>query len=97
MGLIQTLTFDGLDSSDYGVYLAGDGAFNSPERRGEMITIPGRNGTLFMGEDAFDNITVTYPAFIGTKSRLDFRTQLRSLRTDFSARTTSGCCAFSDG
>ena len=88
MGLINTLTFDGINSSEYGVYLAGDGAYNAPARRGEMVTIPGRNGSLFMEEDAFENITVTYPAFIGTKSKVIFRNALRSLRTDFSARRT---------
>lgn len=88
MGLINTLTFDGLKSSDYGVFLAGDGVFDSPARRGEMVTIPGRNGTLFMDEDSFDNIEVTYPAFIGTDARADFSDKLRRLRSDFAARRT---------
>ena len=88
MGLINTLTFDGLNSADYDVFIAGDGAFDSPERRGEMVTIPGRNGTLFIDEDSFENITVTYPAFIGEKSHDKFRTKLRDLRSDFGARKT---------
>lgn len=88
MSLINTLQFDDLNSADYGVYLSGEGAYNAPARRGEMVTIPGKSGTLFMGEDAFENIEVTYPAFIGTKSKADFRTILRELRSDFSAVKT---------
>lgn len=88
MGLLNTLTFDGVLSSDYGVYIAGDGAFNSPERRGEMVNIPGRNGSLFLDGGAFENISVEYPAFIGTGSEVDFRTKLAELRSEMKSRTT---------
>ena len=86
MGLLNYLTYDGVNSSDYGVFISGAGVFNAPARRGESITIPGRNGTLFMDEGAFENIEVNYPAFIGTGYENIFRTALASLRSELTSR-----------
>lgn len=81
MGLLNHLTYDGVDSSSFGVFISGEGAFDAPARRGEMISIPGRNGSLFMDEGVFENITVEYPAFIGTGSEALFRNNLGDLRS----------------
>ena len=86
MGLLNHLTFDGVDSSDFGVFISGEGAFDAPARRGEMISIPGKNGSLFMDEGVFENITVEYPAFIGTGFEEVFRTKLRDLRSAMTSR-----------
>ena len=86
MGLLNYLTYDGVDSRDFGVFLSGEGAFNAPARRGEMISIPGRNGSLFMDEGVFENITVEYPAFIGTGYEAIFRTKLGDLRSALTSR-----------
>lgn len=81
MGLLNHLTYDGVDSSSFGVFISGDGVFDAPARRGEMISIPGRNGSLFMDEGVFENITVEYPAFIGTGYEATFRNKLGDLRS----------------
>lgn len=86
MGLLNHLTYDGVDSSSFGVFISGDGVFDAPARRGEMISIPGRNGSLFMDEGVFENITVEYPAFIGTGYEDLFRTKLGGLRSWLSSR-----------
>ena len=86
MGLLNHLTYDGVDSSSFGVFISGEGAFDAPARRGEMISIPGRNGSLFMDEGVFENITVEYPAFIGTGYEELFRTKLGDLRSALSSR-----------
>ena len=86
MGLLNYLTYDGFDSRDFGVFLSGEGAFDAPARRGEMISIPGRNGSLFMDEGVFENITVEYPAFIGTGYEAIFRTKLGDLRSALTSR-----------
>ena len=87
MGLLNHLTYDGVDSSSFGVFISGDGAFNAPARRGEMISIPGRNGSLFMDEGVFENITVEYPAFIGTGYEAIFRQKLGDLRSALTSRS----------
>lgn len=86
MGLLNKLTFDGVDSSSFGVFISGEGAFDAPARRGEMISIPGRNGSLFMDEGVFENITVEYPAFIGTSYKSLFRTKLGEFRSALTSR-----------
>lgn len=86
MGLLNHLTYDGVDSSSFGVFISGDGVFDAPARRGEMISIPGRNGSLFMDEGVFENITVEYPAFIGTGREALFRQKLGDLRSWLTSR-----------
>ena len=86
MGLLNHLTYDGVDSSSFGVFISGDGVFDAPARRGEMISIPGRNGSLFMDEGVFENITVEYPAFIGAGYERIFRTKLGDLRSWLTSR-----------
>ena len=86
MGLLNHLTYDGVDSSSFGVFISGDGVFDAPARRGEMISIPGRNGSLFIDEGVFENITVEYPAFIGTGYEDIFRTKLGDLRSAMTSR-----------
>ena len=86
MGLLNHLTYDGVDSSSFGVFISGDGVFDAPARRGEMISIPGRNGSLFMDEGVFENIEVEYPAFIGTGYEALFRNKLGDLRSWLSSR-----------
>lgn len=58
------LIIDGNDSRDYGVYISGQGTFNSPARAYENITIPGRNGSLLGFDRRLENVELTYPAFI---------------------------------
>lgn len=92
--LLNTITFDGKALSDFGVFLGGDGAFNSPARIGEMIHIPGRNGSLWMDENCFENIEVRYPAFIGTPNETDFATRLMEVRSWLASR--EGYCRLED-
>lgn len=60
----QYLIFDGVDSRDYGVYISGQGVFNAPARAYDIQPIPGRNGDLIGHEKRFENIEITYPAFV---------------------------------
>ena len=94
MGLLNTITFDGKALADFGVFLGGDGAFNSPARIGEMVHIPGRNGSLWMDENCFENIEVTYPAFIGTPEETDFASRLMEVRSWLASR--EGYCRLED-
>lgn len=83
---INYLIYDGTKTTELGVTIAGAGAFNSPARRGEMIQIPGRNGSLWMDEGCFENIDVSYPAFMGTFDEEEFRTKLMEVRSYFGSK-----------
>lgn len=69
MGLIpyEYLTFDGRTSAEFGVWISGGGTFNAPARDMVTVSVPGRNGNLTFDNGRFNNITVTYPAFISRR------------------------------
>lgn len=61
------LTFDNKSSGEFGVWISGSGTFNAPARDVSMVSVPGRNGDLTFDNGRFQNITVTYPAFISRR------------------------------
>lgn len=68
MGLVyEYFTFAGKSSEDFKTHISGSGTFLAPEREVESFSIPGRNGDLHIDGGKFNNITVTYPAFITEK------------------------------
>jgi phage-related protein len=78
---INTFTFGGITSSDFGIYVSGEGLFNAPKRAAEVVSIPGRNGDLILDQGKFENIKVTYRVFNQEKDLTDFRTKLANLRS----------------
>lgn len=76
----ESLTFAGINSGTYGVYIAGESVYNAPERSVEMVTIPGRNGNLAIDGGRFENIEVTYPAFLAEPSQAAFAESVADFR-----------------
>ena len=64
--------FDGLKSSDYGVWISGEATFNVPERDVSVVEIPGRNGTLTLDNGRWKNVQLTYPCFMSGDFREGF-------------------------
>ena len=77
----ETLTFNGVNSADYYVYISGAGTYNAPERVVEMIAVPGRNGAIAMDEGRFENINIAYPAFMAGTDQADFTDRLAAFRS----------------
>lgn len=77
---IRTFTFNGTSSADLGVLINENATFNAPERAGEMISIPGRNGAFWLDQGRFENIEVTYHCAIGEGSKSDFVEAMSDLR-----------------
>lgn len=67
---------NGVDSRDFGVYISGQGTFSAPRREYDMISIPGRNGDLVGNEKRFENLELTYRAFIYA----NFKENIRNFR-----------------
>lgn len=80
MGLMNGLTFGGINSLDYGIYISGEAVFNAPEREVEMLQIPGRNGDFVLDHGRFENIEVSYPAGTFGDDQTDFREKLSDFR-----------------
>ena len=58
------IIFNGQSLRDFGVYMSGLNTYNAPSRDVDSVKVPGRNGTLTMDNGRYNNINVTYPAFI---------------------------------
>lgn len=70
------ITYNGVDLREFGLYISGQGTFNSPARDYEQIVIPGRDGVLLGKEDKLNATELTYRGFIYK----DFRENVAKLR-----------------
>ena len=74
------LVFGNVDSSAYGIYISGSGAYNAPERAAEFINIPGRNGAFALDQGRYENIEVTYPAGVYGSDPSTFAAKVSAFR-----------------
>lgn len=61
---MNTLTFNNVNSSIFSLFISGEGTFDGTARNVSTYNVPGRNGSLVIDNGFYDNITVSYPAFI---------------------------------
>lgn len=80
MAIFHSLEFDGINSTDNGIFITGEAVYNAPEREVEMISIPGRNGAFALDKGRYENITVTYPAGAFGTDQEEFARKIRSFR-----------------
>ena len=73
----QNLIVDGVGLDTFGVYISGQGVFNSPGKAYDFRTVPGRNGAVIGIEKRMENIEVEYPAFMYS----NFAENMRALRS----------------
>ena len=74
--------FDGVKSSDYGVWINGGGTFDAPKRRSKEYVVPGRNGSLTIDEGVYEELEHKYPAFIPN----DFSANIEKFRIELLKR-----------
>ena len=86
MALFNSLTFDGVNSLSSGIYITGEAVYNAPQRQVNMITVPGRNGTLAIDQGRFENIEVTYPAGCFADDQGDFADKVMEFRNELASR-----------
>lgn len=58
------VVFNGVNLSDYHVYISNAGVYRFPQREIEKKTVPGRSGDLIFENDRFKNVNVRYPAIV---------------------------------
>ena len=61
---INSITFNGINSLDYGLYVSGDKTFNSAEKDYSKVSVPGRSGDLLFFNKRFKNVNVTYSSIV---------------------------------
>ena len=86
MGILNKFTFGNVDSSDYGIYLSGEGTMDGPVRNVEAVSIPGRSGDLLLDQKSFQNIKLTYPAFLYKTTQENFIKEVEYFRNKISSR-----------
>lgn len=59
---MNTISLNGTQLAD--VYIDTSLAFNKPDRVATVVRVPGRNGDLIFDGGKFNNVTITYPAYI---------------------------------
>lgn len=62
------LTFNGVTSAELGFVVERVGEIPTAERKVDEYDIPGANGKLFMSQDAFYNVTVTYDIYFHSRN-----------------------------
>ena len=77
----KSLSFDGVSSRSFGVYITGEGVFDAPKRSIEMVEIAGRNGAYAVDNGNFQNIEVKYPAAIVADTESDFADAIADFRS----------------
>jgi phage-related protein len=86
--VFNSLTFDGINSLNYGIFVTGEAVFNAPERVVEMISVPGRNGAIAVDEGRFEKILVTYPAGCFASNMADYADKVSQFRNILASRYT---------
>lgn len=62
--VVRNLWIDGKSLREFGIFVSGEGTYNSPEIDYETQPIPGLNGDLVQDNGRYKNVTVSYPAGI---------------------------------
>lgn len=78
--IFNSLTFGGINSADYGIYITGEAVYNAPQRAVEMVAVPGRNGAIAIDQGRWENITVSYPAGTFEEDQSKFASAIAAYR-----------------
>ena len=84
----NSLVFDDINTGDYGIYISGEASFNAPARVYDMREIPGRNGTLAVDMNRYENVEVVYPAFVFDYSMASFSERMAEIRSVFLSKVS---------
>ena len=85
---VSGIEYNGVDLRTFGLYANGDGAFSSPEKDYDKVSIPGRSGDLFIWNGKYNNVNGEYstiilptPIFNSTSFEEKFRTNVTNLKS----------------
>lgn len=58
--MINYFNYNGYDTRDMGIIIKSHNAYDRPERDIEFVPVPGRNGSLIVDNERYNNIAITY-------------------------------------
>ena len=60
----HNLTFGGINSANFGVYISANETFKTPERVTNSYSVPGKNGDILIDEGRDENVSISYRCFV---------------------------------
>lgn len=69
MSIRGIITWNGISSDTYGIYVEQAPALNRPQRKVDIYDVPGRNGSIIRMQDAWENVEQSYEIFAGGEVR----------------------------
>ena len=67
------IIFGSCNTQDYCVGIFGDQLANAPERAIEVVSVPGKNGDVILDDGRYNNIIVSYKAYIVDEYNVNIR------------------------
>lgn len=80
IAVTNELTFGGVDSTQYGIVIAGFGEYGAPKRATESFYVPGRNGALVIDKGYYENILIEYDVVVQASTQQEFREAVSDYR-----------------
>lgn len=62
--MLDYIFFNNKMTTDFGTFITNAGAYQSPSRVYEKVSVPGKNGDILFEQNMFENIDQVYPAII---------------------------------
>lgn len=81
MGVSEHIFFDGVDLSDFGALAVNGNIYASAARDYEAISVPGRNGALFIDRGGYENVTRRYDVYFSGPMAAGNAARLRTYLT----------------
>lgn len=78
IGLLNTFTYNDLNSGNYGLYILNSNSYDRAERDLELISVPGRNGAIIQDNGRHHEIVIKYSVFL---KRNDLNSSLAAIRS----------------
>ena len=69
---INYFFYNDRSSLDFNTFISGEHTWDTPSKDIEVITVPGRNGTLSISNERYENVPITYKCFIADDFSLNF-------------------------
>lgn len=87
-----TIIYDGVDLSQFGVYYDGSKEYDKPTKDMERVSIPGRNGDVFLPNDRWSNIPIVFNCYIKDDFQYNYSELVAFLnsRSGYKVLETSG-------
>lgn len=80
MAVANTFTFGNICTKDFGVVVEGYGNYTAPKRAVEMVTVPGRDGSIAIDQGRYEDGSATYSVIIRGKTQYEFARKVSEFR-----------------